>query len=273
MFFFVEFRIFKSQEFTWLISHTCWLWHGLFWTEIADHAFRQFWGFFFPTEKIANKIRGCCCTGASVPFLSEIHIDRLYNQTLNALFSISQPRLNSAMCPVHWFVHYVLPFIFVFRFLCIVLTLKPLHPIFLLSFFFLDKVHRYMRWLWYRGDHMVGLLEINSRISVLLVLNEYFGLCFLFLTNPFATLISTIPWWVTKLSTNNITSLSQGNWSCWRTALPPQIEIVDAAVVFNNFFFGSFFNKITEDRLLSIFHLKKLRNIIAQVKCKKTRVL
>jgi hypothetical protein len=50
-FFFVEFRIFKSQEFTWLISHTCWLWHGLFWTEIADHAFRQFWGFFFSNKK------------------------------------------------------------------------------------------------------------------------------------------------------------------------------------------------------------------------------
>jgi len=28
---------------------------------------------------------------------------------------------------------------------------------------------------------------------------------FLFLTNPFATLISTIPWQVTKRSTNNIT--------------------------------------------------------------------
>jgi len=143
---------------------------------------------------------------------------------------------------------------------------------FFFPFFFLDKVHRYMRWLWCRGDHIDGLLEINSRISVLLVLNEYFFLCFLFLTNPFATLISTIPWWVTKLSTNNITYLLQGNWSWWRTARPPQIEIVDAAVVFNNFFFGSFLNKITEDRLLSIFHLKKLRNIIVQVKCKKTRV-
>uniref|UniRef100_A0A3N7FT09 Uncharacterized protein n=1 Tax=Populus trichocarpa TaxID=3694 RepID=A0A3N7FT09_POPTR len=57
--------------------------------------------FCFPTEKIANKICGCCCTGASIPFLSEIHVDRLYNQTLNALFSISQPRLKSALCPVH----------------------------------------------------------------------------------------------------------------------------------------------------------------------------
>ncbi|KAL9334701.1 hypothetical protein Peur_071882 [Populus x canadensis] len=45
--------------------------------------------FFFPTEKIANKICGCCCTGASIPFLSEIHVDRLYNQTQNALFSFS----------------------------------------------------------------------------------------------------------------------------------------------------------------------------------------
>jgi hypothetical protein len=38
------------------------------------------------------------------------------------------------------------------------------------------------------------------------------------------------------------------------------------------FFFGSFLNKISEDRLLSIFHLKKLRNIVVRVKCKKTRV-
>jgi hypothetical protein len=77
------------------------------------------------------------------------------------------------------------------------------HPIFLLSFFFfLDKVHRYMRWLWCRADHIVGLLRINSRISILVVLNDYFGLCFLFLSNPFATLISTIPWWVTKPSVN-----------------------------------------------------------------------
>ena len=37
------------------------------------------------------------------------------------------------------------------------------------------------------------------------------------------------------------------------------------------FFFVFCFNKITEDRLLSIFHHKKLRNIIVQVKCKKTR--
>jgi hypothetical protein len=49
-------------------------------------------------------------------------------------------------------------------------------------------------------------------------------------------LISTIPWWVTKLSTNNITYLLQGNWSCWRTALPLQVEIVDAAVVFKTTF-------------------------------------
>ncbi|KAJ6888023.1 hypothetical protein NC652_029131 [Populus alba x Populus x berolinensis] len=41
------------------------------------------------TENIANKICGCCCTGASIPFLSEIHVDRLYNQTQNALFSFS----------------------------------------------------------------------------------------------------------------------------------------------------------------------------------------
>ncbi|KAJ6888007.1 hypothetical protein NC652_029119 [Populus alba x Populus x berolinensis] len=40
-------------------------------------------------KKIANKICGCCCTGASIPFLSEIHVDRLYNQTQNALFSFS----------------------------------------------------------------------------------------------------------------------------------------------------------------------------------------
>ncbi|KAL9372195.1 hypothetical protein Peur_034439 [Populus x canadensis] len=45
--------------------------------------------FFFPTEKIADKICGCCCTGASIPFLSEIHVERLYNQTQNALFSFS----------------------------------------------------------------------------------------------------------------------------------------------------------------------------------------
>jgi hypothetical protein len=38
------------------------------------------------------------------------------------------------------------------------------------------------------------------------------------------------------------------------------------------FFSCSFSNKITEDRLLSILHLKKLRNINVQVKCKKTRV-
>jgi hypothetical protein len=69
------------------------------------------------------------------------------------------------------------------------------------------NAHRYMRWLWCRGDHIVGLLKINSRISIPLVLNEYFGLRFLFLTNPFATLISTIPWQVTKRSTNNSTYL------------------------------------------------------------------
>jgi hypothetical protein len=92
--------------------------------------------FCFPTEKIANKICGCCCTGASIPFLSEIHVDRLYNQTLNALFSISQPRLNSALCPVHWSVHCVHPFIFVFCFLCLVLTLKPLLTSYLSSFLF-----------------------------------------------------------------------------------------------------------------------------------------
>lgn len=135
------------------------------------------------------------------------------------LYSVSrsQPWLNSALCPVHWSVHHSHPFIFVF-FALYRHWNHCSHPIFLLSFFFLDKVHRYMRWLWWRGDHIVGLLEINSRISVLLVLNEYFGLCFLFLTNPFATLISTIPWWVTKLSTNDITYLLQGNRGCRRTA-------------------------------------------------------
>jgi hypothetical protein len=38
-------------------------------------------------------------------------------------------------------------------------------------------------------------------------------------------LISTIPWWVTKLSTNNITYLLQGNWSCWRTAIHPKSRL------------------------------------------------
>ena len=134
-FFFVEFRIFKSQEFTWLGSQTCWLWHGLFWTEIADHAFRQFWALFFPTEKIANKICGCCCTEASIPFLSEIHVDRLYNQTQNALFSFSitakikfcfvSGPLICPLCPSLYFC-----------FLCLVLTLKPLLTSYLSSFLF-----------------------------------------------------------------------------------------------------------------------------------------
>ncbi|KAJ6888021.1 hypothetical protein NC652_029129 [Populus alba x Populus x berolinensis] len=86
------------------------------------------------------------------------------------LYSVSrsQPRLNSALCPVH----------------------------------------RYMSWL--ARDQQQNFRSVG--------LNEYFGLCFLFLTNPFATLISTIPWWVTKLSTNDITYLLQGNRGCRRTA-------------------------------------------------------